>query len=129
MPFGFKLDFLKELLATSEIGLKGIEEVEYIFKTVSQISDLKSQIELDITLARGLNYYTGAIFEAKANVGTLTSSICGGGRYDGTRRFHPHPNCPLACGARSPPRQGGRSSVGYAKEHACVHLKASGYSI
>ncbi len=77
-----KLNFLKQLLASSEIGLKGIEELEYIFNTVSNISDLKSQIELDITLARGLNYYTGAIFEIKANVGTLTSSICGGGRYD-----------------------------------------------
>ncbi|MGQ0829076.1 MAG: histidine--tRNA ligase [Bacteroidota bacterium] len=77
-----KLNFLKKLLTTSEIGLKGIQEVEYIFNTASQISNLKSQIELDITLARGLNYYTGAIFEVKANDGTLTSSICGGGRYD-----------------------------------------------
>jgi len=77
-----KLNFLKILLANSNIGLIGIEEVEYIFKTLSQISNLKSQIELDITLARGLNYYTGAIIEVKANAGTLTSSICGGGRYD-----------------------------------------------
>ncbi len=77
-----KLNFLKTLLSSSLIGLKGIEEVEYIFKTLSQISNLKSQIELDITLARGLNYYTGAIIEVKANAGTLTSSICGGGRYD-----------------------------------------------
>ncbi len=77
-----KLDFLKTLLAASEIGLKGIAELEYIFKTLSQTSNLKSQIELDITLARGLNYYTGAIIEVKANAGTLTGSICGGGRYD-----------------------------------------------
>lgn len=77
-----KVNFLKQLLAGSEIGLKGIEEVEYIFKTVATISDLKSEVELDITLARGLNYYTGAIFEVKANAGTLSSSICGGGRYD-----------------------------------------------
>lgn len=77
-----KVNFLKTLLASSEIGLKGIEEVEYIFKTVDSLKLSSSQTELDITLARGLNYYTGAIFEVKANVGTLTSSICGGGRYD-----------------------------------------------
>lgn len=88
-----KLNFLKQLLATSEIGLKGIEEVETIFsKFQSPFEGGKgddvllplqiAQVELDITLARGLNYYTGAIFEVKANIGTLTSSICGGGRYD-----------------------------------------------
>ena len=77
-----KVNFLKQLLASSAIGLKGIEEVEYIFKTVAMIAELKSEVELDITLARGLNYYTGAIFEVKANAGTLSSSICGGGRYD-----------------------------------------------
>ncbi len=77
-----KLNFLKKLLTTSEIGLNGVEEAECIFKGLAQIPDFKSQIELDITLARGLNYYTGAIFEVKATNGTLTSSICGGGRYD-----------------------------------------------
>jgi histidyl-tRNA synthetase len=77
-----KLNFLKTLLASSEIGLKGIEEVEYIFKTVDTLKLGTAKTELDITLARGLNYYTGAIFEVKANAGTLTSSICGGGRYD-----------------------------------------------
>jgi len=84
-----KLNFLKTLLASSEIGLKGVEEVEYIFKTIDTVvaptwnfEKLTTSWELDITLARGLNYYTGAIFEVKANVGTLTSSICGGGRYD-----------------------------------------------
>ncbi len=87
-----KLNFLKQLLASSEIGLKGIEEVETIFNSFHSpfeggkgdvfLALEKSQLELDITLARGLNYYTGAIFEVKANVGTLTSSICGGGRYD-----------------------------------------------
>jgi histidyl-tRNA synthetase len=77
-----KLDFLKQLLKDSETGLKGIEEVETIVNTVA-ICNLQSAIcELDITLARGLNYYTGAIFEVKANEGTFTSSICGGGRYD-----------------------------------------------
>lgn len=77
-----KVNFLKTLLASSEIGLKGIAEVEYIFKTVDSLKLNTAKVELDITLARGLNYYTGAIFEVKANVGTLTSSICGGGRYD-----------------------------------------------
>ncbi len=78
-----KINFLKTLLAPSIIGLKGIEEVEYIFNTLSTNNlQLNSRIELDITLARGLNYYTGAIFEVKADAGTLTSSICGGGRYD-----------------------------------------------
>ena len=85
-----KLDFLKALLSSSEIGLKGIEEVEYIVNNFSTPFEGRNiflplqtaLIELDITLARGLNYYTGAIFEVKANSGTLTSSICGGGRYD-----------------------------------------------
>jgi histidyl-tRNA synthetase len=77
-----KVNFLRTLLGSSEIGLKGIEEIEYIFKTVDSLKLNTAKIELDITLARGLNYYTGAIFEVKANVGTLTSSICGGGRYD-----------------------------------------------
>lgn len=77
-----KLNFLKQLLGNSEIGLKGIEEVEYIFKTVDSLGLNTAKTELDITLARGLNYYTGAIFEVKSNAGTFTSSICGGGRYD-----------------------------------------------
>ena len=77
-----KLDFLKSLLVDSEIGLKGIEEVEYVFKTVDALQLNSAVTELDITLARGLNYYTGAIFEVKASAGTLSSSITGGGRYD-----------------------------------------------
>jgi len=77
-----KLFFLKKLLVDSEIGMKGIEEVEYIFRTIDSLKLNTAKIELDITLARGLNYYTGAIFEVKANAGTLSSSICGGGRYD-----------------------------------------------
>ncbi len=72
-----KISFLKQLLQRSEIGLKGIEEVETIFKTIESCNLQTTNYEIDITLARGLNYYTGAIFE-----GTLTSSICGGGRYD-----------------------------------------------
>ena len=77
-----KLNFLKQLLLSSEIGLKGISEVEYIINTIANCKLQIANCELDITLARGLNYYTGAIFEVKANVGTLTSSLCGGGRYD-----------------------------------------------
>lgn len=75
-----KLSQLKEVLATSKIGLKGIEELEFIFNTINQISP-NAPLTLDITLARGLNYYTGAIFE----VGCINfkGSICGGGRYDG----------------------------------------------
>jgi histidyl-tRNA synthetase len=73
---------LKGLLADSEIGLKGIDEIEYMFRIIGKSDLSTASCELDITLARGLNYYTGAIFEVKANVGTLTSSICGGGRYD-----------------------------------------------
>jgi histidyl-tRNA synthetase len=68
--------FLKTLLNDSEIGKKGIQELEYVF----QLAD-SSFLELDITLARGLNYYTGAIFEVKAN-GVQIGSITGGGRYD-----------------------------------------------
>lgn len=77
-----KLNFLKQLLASSEIGLKGIEEVNYIFNTVDACKPATAECELDITLARGLNYYTGAIFEVKSKVGKLSSSITGGGRYD-----------------------------------------------
>lgn len=77
-----KLNFLKGLLSSSTIGLKGIEEMEAIFNNVAELGLSTANTELDITLARGLNYYTGAIFEVKANVGTLSSSICGGGRYD-----------------------------------------------
>ena len=79
-----KLDLLKKLLADSEIGKKGIEEVEAIFSKISNLKSQISNLELDITLARGLNYYTGAIIEVKVNEpkSTFTGSICGGGRYD-----------------------------------------------
>jgi histidyl-tRNA synthetase len=77
-----KLILLKKFLKNSEIGNKGINEVEYIFKTLSHSGSRRPNTELDITLARGLHYYTGAIVEVKANEGSLSSSICGGGRYD-----------------------------------------------
>ena len=75
-----KLQTLKEVLAASEIGLKGVEESEFILNTLSTMN-LKNEIELDLTLARGLNYYTGAIFEVKA-LDVQIGSITGGGRYD-----------------------------------------------
>ncbi|MEO5645078.1 MAG: histidine--tRNA ligase [Bacteroidia bacterium] len=86
--FTEKINLLSTLLASSETGMKGIEEIKYVFETYNslkqQTTNNKQQtiLELDITLARGLNYYTGAIFEVKANAGTLNSSITGGGRYD-----------------------------------------------
>lgn len=75
-----KLDIIAELLKTSEVGLKGVEETRFILGTLRQLG-LHSEIELDLTLARGLNYYTGAIFEVKA-LDTQIGSITGGGRYD-----------------------------------------------
>ena len=75
-----KIETLKQVLAGSETGLKGVAETEYILSTVSLLS-LKSDVELDLTLARGLNYYTGAIFEVKA-LDVQIGSISGGGRYD-----------------------------------------------
>lgn len=75
-----KLETLKSVLAASETGLKGVEESEYILKTVGALG-VQSEVELDLTLARGLNYYTGAIFEVKA-LDVQIGSISGGGRYD-----------------------------------------------
>ena len=75
-----KLTTLKEVLAASETGLKGVEESEFILNTLESLG-LKNEVELDLTLARGLNYYTGAIFEVKA-LDVEIGSITGGGRYD-----------------------------------------------
>ena len=75
-----KLKVIAEVLAESEIGLKGVEETTMILDTLKQVG-LKNEIQLDLTLARGLNYYTGAIFEVKA-LDTPMGSITGGGRYD-----------------------------------------------
>ena len=75
-----KLETLKTVLAASETGLKGVEESEFILKTVASLG-VNSEVELDLTLARGLNYYTGAIFEVKA-LDVQIGSISGGGRYD-----------------------------------------------
>lgn len=72
---------IRQMLQSSEIGLKGIEELECVFNEVENLGLRRAKIEFDVTLARGLNYYTGAIFEVKAN-GVKMGSICGGGRYD-----------------------------------------------
>ncbi|MBI3519612.1 MAG: histidine--tRNA ligase [Bacteroidetes bacterium] len=77
-----KVAVLNTFLSTSDIGKKGIEEINFLLNHLKTISTQHIKVELDITLARGLNYYTGTIFEAKANAGTFTPSILGGGRYD-----------------------------------------------
>lgn len=75
-----KLATIANVLADSKIGLKGVEETKYILEMLKKTA-LHNEIELDLTLARGLNYYTGAIFEVKA-LDTQIGSITGGGRYD-----------------------------------------------
>lgn len=79
-----KLSFLKTFLSSNDIGKKGIEEVEYIYNCLTDCQLPTALCQLDLTLARGLNYYTGAIFEVKVNDprSTFTSSVLGGGRYD-----------------------------------------------
>ena len=75
-----KLQIISDVLACSETGLKGVEEIRFILSKLKKC-DLKNEIQLDLTLARGLNYYTGAIFEVKA-LDVQIGSITGGGRYD-----------------------------------------------
>ncbi len=77
-----KIDKLKTLLASSEEGTKGVEELEFITNTINEISLQTANLDLDVTLARGLNYYTGAIFEVAAPKEVKMGSIGGGGRYD-----------------------------------------------
>ena len=74
-----KLQTIREVLTDSETGLKGVEETQFILDTLK--GSLNNEIQLDLTLARGLNYYTGAIFEVKA-LDYAIGSITGGGRYD-----------------------------------------------
>ena len=74
-----KLQTIKDVLASSEVGLKGVEECQFILDALK--GTLDNEIQLDLTLARGLNYYTGAIFEVKA-LDVQIGSITGGGRYD-----------------------------------------------
>ncbi|MCL9807832.1 histidine--tRNA ligase [Flavobacterium luminosum] len=86
--FGFngtiaeKIEQLSSLLASSQEGLKGVEELKFICENVAEIGLQSAHLDLDVTLARGLNYYTGAIFEVAAPAGVAMGSIGGGGRYD-----------------------------------------------
>jgi len=79
--FEERISFLSTFLSQSEIGMKGLEELSYIYSKFKENPLKKGQLELDVTLARGLNYYTGAIIEVKAHEVEM-GSICGGGRYD-----------------------------------------------
>ena len=76
-----KVATMREVLAASETGLKGCDEVAFVLDTLAAAGSLRNEIELDLTLARGLNYYTGCIFEVKA-LDYVIGSITGGGRYD-----------------------------------------------
>lgn len=80
--FGDQLGTLETLLADSETGMQGIEEMSFINKAIQDLGLQSAQLQLDVTLARGLNYYTGAIFEVSAPEGVSMGSIGGGGRYD-----------------------------------------------
>ncbi|MBQ0025131.1 MAG: histidine--tRNA ligase [Bacteroidales bacterium] len=75
-----KISRIATLLSSSETGMKGVEELRTLFSLISG-ADIRQQVEIDLSLARGLNYYTGAIFEVKA-LDFQIGSICGGGRYD-----------------------------------------------
>ena len=85
-----KINQLKEVLAVSETGMKGIAEMETVFGYVERLG-IDLTVELDLSLARGLNYYTGAIFEVKA-LDFAIGSICGGGRYDDLTGIFGMPN-------------------------------------
>ncbi len=76
-----RISQMRDYLIDSEIGQEGIAELEYVLNKVDELGLKNAKLEFDVTLARGLNYYTGAIFEVKAN-GVKMGSICGGGRYD-----------------------------------------------
>ena len=80
--FSQKMILLQDILKTSEIGQKGIEELTFIQKAIAELPLKTAQLDLDVTLARGLNYYTGAIFEVAAPEQVQMGSIGGGGRYD-----------------------------------------------
>ena len=80
--FGTQIESLKSILNTSEEGQKGIEELSFINEAITALGLKSAKLQLDVTLARGLNYYTGAIFEVSAPQGVAMGSIGGGGRYD-----------------------------------------------
>ena len=75
-----KIEFMRNMLATSEVGMKGVDEISTLFGLIAG-GGISQKVEFDLSLARGLNYYTGAIFEVKA-LDWEIGSICGGGRYD-----------------------------------------------
>ena len=77
-----KLAILETLLSASEEGTKGVEELRFVTNTINELGLQSASLEIDVTLARGLNYYTGAIFEVSAPKGVEMGSIGGGGRYD-----------------------------------------------
>ncbi|MFD0862448.1 histidine--tRNA ligase [Sungkyunkwania multivorans] len=77
-----KLAQLTKLLKSSEVGTKGVEELSFIFENIETLGLRSATLDIDVTLARGLNYYTGAIFEVAAPEGVKMGSIGGGGRYD-----------------------------------------------
>ncbi len=79
--FKERISSLRNFLNNSEVGIKGLEELEYIHQKFESHPLVRGVLELDVTLARGLNYYTGAIIEVKAHEAVM-GSICGGGRYD-----------------------------------------------
>ena len=80
--FNSKLDLLTDFLESSEQGIKGVEELRFVVDTVSQLGLKSIKLDVDVTLARGLNYYTGCIFEVVAPQEIKMGSIGGGGRYD-----------------------------------------------
>jgi histidyl-tRNA synthetase len=80
--FSEKIEILSQILSASEIGKKGIEELQFLQNAISEMPLKTAILDLDVTLARGLNYYTGAIFEVSAPANVNMGSIGGGGRYD-----------------------------------------------
>src|SRR5690554_2695359 len=104
------LDFIREFLASREVGMKGIEELEYVFAKTEILGLRNAKLDFDVTLARGLNYYTGAIFEVKAN-GVKMGSICRGDRYDDLTGLFGMKNLSgvgISFGARSEERRVGK---------------------
>lgn len=79
--FEEKMAYLATVLVSSELGMKGLEEIQFVWNNAQAAGLKMAELKFDVSLARGLNYYTGAIFEVKAH-GVQMGSICGGGRYD-----------------------------------------------
>ncbi|HNQ12314.1 MAG TPA: histidine--tRNA ligase [Bacteroidia bacterium] len=87
-----KLEWLETFLSESEIGKVGIAEAKELNALFQKYNDSNCELVFDLTLARGLNYYTGSIFEVKSSIGNFNSSICGGGRYDDLTGIFGMPN-------------------------------------